>query len=111
MAETVTRRDIINLLREKYKLSLKDAKSAVKDIFSLIVDGLTKGARVELRNFGVFEIVQRKKKIGRNIKMKTPVNIPSRRVVKFWPGRLMYEYITKPSMEKPSVEPAEDKKI
>jgi nucleoid DNA-binding protein len=99
MKETVTRRDFIKLLKEKYNLRTKDAKAATNGIFNMIIETLAKGGRIEIRDFGIFEVVQRKAKVGRNIKMKTSVAIPPRKVVRFRQGRLMDEMITRPSMQ------------
>ncbi len=53
-----------------------------------MTDVLTKGDRLEFRDFGVFEIVERKEKIGRNPKNPSvPIKIPARKAVKFTPGK------------------------
>src|SRR5262245_22542140 len=65
----------------------------------MIVESLLKGDRVELRNFGVFEVVDRAARIARNPKATTQeVFIPKRKMVKFSQGRIMEEKITEPSM-------------
>ena len=58
-------------------------------------DSLVKGQNVELRNFGVFEVKERKPRIGRNPnKPEQVVTIPSRKIVKFKPGKIMKLAIT-----------------
>ena len=55
-----------------------------------IADSLAKGDKVELRNFGVFEVKVRKARVGRNPNSPaTDVPIPARSVVKFKPGKEM----------------------
>ena len=50
--------------------------------------------RIEIRDFGVFEVVQRKQKIGRNPKnASVPILIPARKAVKFTPGKKMRKLI------------------
>jgi nucleoid DNA-binding protein len=59
-----------------------------------MTDCLAEGDRLEFRDFGVFEVVQRKQKIGRNPKNAgVPIVIPSRSAVKFTPGKKMKEVI------------------
>lgn len=56
---------------------------------------LREGHRFEFRNFGVFEVVDRKAKIGRNLKSpKTLIPIPVRKGVKFSPGRKIKKAIS-----------------
>jgi nucleoid DNA-binding protein len=60
-----------------------------------IVEALEEGENVEFRNFGVFEVRERKQRIGRNPnKPEDVVTIPARKVVKFKPGKIMREKIT-----------------
>ena len=55
-----------------------------------------KGDKVELRNFGVFEVKIRKARVGRNPNApETDVPIPQRAVVKFKPGKDMREEVIK----------------
>jgi len=55
---------------------------------------LSEGDRFEFRDFGVFEVVERKAKIGRNPKSPaTSIPIPARRAVKFSPGRKMKQTV------------------
>jgi nucleoid DNA-binding protein len=55
-----------------------------------ITEALAKGDKVELRNFGVFEVKVRKARIGRNPNVPaTDVPIPQRSVVKFKAGKQM----------------------
>ena len=55
-----------------------------------IATALAKGDKVELRNFGVFEVKIRKARVGRNPNAPaTDVPIPARSVVKFKPGKEM----------------------
>jgi len=55
---------------------------------------LSDGDRLEFRDFGVFEVVKRKQKIGRNPKnAAVPIIIPERKAVKFTPGKKMKNLI------------------
>ena len=60
-----------------------------------IVEALEKNESVEFRNFGVFEVRERKERVGRNPNQpEHVVSIPARRVVKFKPGKVMKQRIT-----------------
>jgi len=57
---------------------------------------VTQGKKVELRNFGVFEVKVRKARVGRNPNAPAAdVPIPPRAVVKFKPGKEMREAVLK----------------
>lgn len=61
-----------------------------KEFLDSVTENLLEGNRFEFRGFGVFEVVERKAKIGRNPKSpQTPIHIPERKAIKFSPGRKM----------------------
>ena len=51
--------------------------------------------RIELRNFGVFEIRQRRPRRARNPKTGETVSVPARAIVTFKPGRAMAERVAR----------------
>ena len=68
----------------------------VQRTLNSIAEGLAKGQKVELRNFGVFDVKIRKARIGRNPNApETDVPIPERSVVKFKPGKEMRAQVAK----------------
>ena len=86
----MTKHDIVLRVSEKVGLSQAQAVDAVETVFGSIVDSLGHEERVELRNFGVFEVRRRKPRMGRNPadpSKKYPV--PARAVAKFKPGKEM----------------------
>jgi integration host factor subunit beta len=62
-------------------------------VFDGIIDTSEKERRIELRNFGVFEVKQRKPRTGRNPRTGEPVSVPAKFVVTFKPGREMEERV------------------
>ncbi len=65
-----------------------DVLKILQKVLNYIMESLAKGEEVEFRNFGVFQIKERKPRIGRNPnKPEHVVPIPARKVVKFKPGR------------------------
>ena len=61
--------------------------------FDCIIDSLSKGETVELRNFGVFKVRMRKGRMGRNPRTGDAVPIPVKKVVTFKPGLVMMQSV------------------
>lgn len=89
----VTKRDFV--VQISYKLGVKQlvVRDVVDQFLDRVIDALAEGRRIELRNFGVYEIVQRKAKKGRNPKTGEVVPIPARKAVKFTAGRIMKQKV------------------
>ncbi len=79
--------DIINEVANRTKLPRADTAVVVEEIINVIKESLARGERLELRNFGVFQVKQRVARIGRNPKTKVEAKIPPRKVPVFKPGR------------------------
>ena len=109
MATTLTKNDIVRTLAEKYELEIASTRRVVQGTLDMVLEALLAGNKVELRNFGVFEVVDRKGRIARNPKSRQEVFIPERKVVAFKPGKVMEERITIPSM-KGGIQPAPARK-
>ena len=63
----------------------------IQTFLDQVILELGRGNRLEFRDFGVFEIRERKARTAQNPKTLEPVHVPSKRVVKFKVGRLMQE--------------------
>ncbi len=85
----MTKKDIVRTIAEATGLPHKEARQLVQTTFDTLVDTLVREGRIELRNFGVFEIKQRKARIGRNPRTGVEVPVMARRVVVFKPGKQM----------------------
>ncbi len=91
---TVTKKKLIHLISQKRGLHPTDVRNIIQTFLDTMTDCLSEGERLEFRDFGVFEVVKRKQKIGRNPKnASVPIVIPERRAVKFTPGKKMREMI------------------
>lgn len=92
--ETVTKKKLIHNISQKKGLHPNDVRNVIQSFLEAMTDTLNEGHRLEFRDFGVFEVVHRKEKIGRNPKIPdVAIQIPKRRVVKFTPGKKMRELI------------------
>lgn len=82
-------------IAEETGLIQQDVYKVIQKTLDHIMDSLAQGENVELRNFGVFEVRERKQRIGRNPnKPEVVVTIPTRNVVKFKPGKVMKEKVS-----------------
>ena len=69
------------------------AQEIVQRVFSGIIQTLVEKGRIELRNFGVFEVRKRKPRQARNPRTGEKVLVPERTVITFKPGREMEEKV------------------
>ena len=91
----MTKRDLVMRIADETGLIQQDVYAVIQKSLDYIVESLENNDTVEFRNFGVFEVRERKKRIGRNPnKPENVVTIPARKVVKFKPGKIMRERIT-----------------
>jgi nucleoid DNA-binding protein len=85
---TITKKELADKIAEKLNLNQLDVKNVIEDFIKNVKDELKSGNRIEIRDFGVFEIKIRKSRIGRNPKKpQDVVTIPERKVVHFKVGR------------------------
>jgi nucleoid DNA-binding protein len=68
-------------------------KEIVQKTFDAIVETLVETGRIELRNFGVFEVKQRAARKARNPRTGERVDVPPKNVVTFKPGKKMEERV------------------
>ena len=91
----MTKRDLVMRIADETGLIQQDVYAVIQKSLDYIVEALEQSDTVEFRNFGVFEVRERKQRIGRNPnKPENVVTIPARKVVKFKPGKIMRERIT-----------------
>lgn len=90
---TITKKELVNRIADQ----THQTKVVVKDILQLfldeIIDELSRGNRLEFREFGVFEVRERAARRAQNPRTLEKVFVPSKRVVKFKVGRMMRERI------------------
>ena len=79
--------DLVNRVAETSDVSRVKAALAVDTIFSAMKDALSAGKRIEFRGFGVFQVRDRKRGIGRNPKTGVEVAIAPGKTVRFKPGK------------------------
>jgi nucleoid DNA-binding protein len=92
--KSMTKRDLVVRISEETGLVQQDVLNVVQKTLDYIGAAVAQGDKVELRNFGVFEVKVRKARVGRNPNAPAAdVRIPPRAVVKFKPGKEMREAV------------------
>ncbi|MBM3822945.1 MAG: integration host factor subunit beta [Verrucomicrobia bacterium] len=92
----MTKRDLVVRISNETGLVQQTVLDVIQKTLDYIGEAVSKGRKVELRNFGVFEVKVRKARIGRNPNApEADVIIPPRAVVKFKPGKEMREAVLK----------------
>lgn len=88
--KTITKKDLINFISLNKKIAPAEVRQVIQTFLDQLTQHLSRGERIEFRDFGIFEVVMRKQKIGRNPKNASqPVIIPSHLAVKFTPSKKM----------------------
>lgn len=91
---TLTKRDLVTRIASETGLNQQHVFDVVQKTLDHISEALAKGDKVELRNFGVFEVKVRKARVGRNPNApETDIPIPERPVVKFKAGKEMKAHV------------------
>jgi nucleoid DNA-binding protein len=89
----VTKKDIVRTISEEIGLTQLKTKEIVQKTFDAIVDTLVREERIELRNFGVFEVKKRAARKARNPRTGERVDVAEKYVVTFKPGKEMEERV------------------
>ena len=96
----MTRRNLVLAIAEESGLRQIQVKGIVHRIFQAIVDALIEDGRVELRNFGVFELRYRKTRDSRNLHTGEKIVVPGHYTVVLKPGKALKERISEGCREK-----------
>jgi nucleoid DNA-binding protein len=89
----VTKKEIVKTISEEIGLTQLKTKEIVQNTFDAIVETLVEDHRIELRNFGVFEVKRRAARKARNPRTGDKVFVPEKFVVTFKPGKEMEERV------------------
>ncbi|MEZ6064261.1 MAG: HU family DNA-binding protein [Planctomycetaceae bacterium] len=91
----MTKKEIVKTISEECGLTQLQTKEIVQKTFEAIIDTLVEDPRhrIELRNFGVFEVKKRAARKARNPRTGDRVDVPSKWVVTFKPGKEMEEKV------------------
>lgn len=89
----MTKKEIVKQISERANLTQLKTKEIVQWTFDAIIETLATEGRIELRNFGVFEVRERKARKARNPRTGEQVDVQPKNVVTFQPGKEMEERV------------------
>ena len=89
----VTKKEIVKTISDEIGLTQLKTKEIVQKTFDAIVKTLVEDGRIELRNFGVFEVKRRAARKARNPRTGEKVFVKEKFVVTFKPGKEMEEQV------------------
>jgi len=83
---SLTRQNLAESIQERFGIPGREAERWTTFILEQMIGDLERGNSVGVSGFGVFEVVARKPRVGRNPRTKEAVPIPQRTVVTFRPS-------------------------
>ncbi len=95
----ITKKDIVDRIVDKTNEKRTVVKKIVQEFLDTLIDELSDRNRIELRDFGVFDVKSRDARVAQNPKTLEKVVVPAKYIVKFKPGRLMKVKVEKPLTE------------
>jgi len=99
----VTKRELVIEVAERFGFTQNEVSDVVQSTLDAVTASLTEGSRIEIRNFGVFDLKKRDARMGRNPRTGDSVPIEEKRVAIFKPGKALKERV---ESTKPTASPA-----
>ena len=96
----MTKAALVEEVARVAELTKKHSEVVVDAVFESIINALQRGEKIELRGFGSFRLRRREPRKGRNPKTGDRVDVPSKRVPYFKPGKELKELINSKEVEK-----------
>jgi len=97
----LTKRELVIEVAERLGYTQNEVSVVVQGTLDAIVACLAEGQRLEIRNFGVFEVKSRDARMGRNPRTGDEVPIKEKKVATFKPGKALKEYVQDPAQLPP----------
>ncbi|NQT95458.1 MAG: integration host factor subunit beta [Candidatus Omnitrophica bacterium] len=89
----MTKKDIAIQIADETGIKQIDVKKIIQKYQDKVIDILAEGRNIELRNFGVFRVKERKARTGRNPRTGETVPVVAKKVVTFKPGLVMKQRV------------------
>ena len=96
----MTKKEIVRSIAEKLEMTQQCTKDIVQKTLDTLIETLVVERRIELRNFGVFEVKRRASRKARNPKTGEIVNVEEKFVVSFKPGKVMEDKVAAIALKK-----------
>lgn len=99
--KTFTKKDVVKRIRERSGLHMYETEKYIDEIFQsiteLLMDETAERVRIEIRNFGVFEVKNAKAKPqARNPKTNEVIYVPPRKKIHFKAGKILKNFLSQP---------------
>ena len=85
----ISKNDILNNIKNRFRLPTNYIESIYDNIFLIIINGLKKDGRFKISKFGTFKVLLKKARFGLNPKSKVKHSISERKVVVFSPSKIV----------------------
>ncbi|MDR0870374.1 MAG: integration host factor subunit beta [Planctomycetaceae bacterium] len=85
----MTKKDIVRSIAEKLELTQSRTRDIVQRTFDTVIETIVEDGRIELRNFGVFDVKYRPERKARNPKTGQEITVAEKYVIVFKPGKAM----------------------
>ncbi len=102
MDGSITKKDIVKKISERTGIQQTVVAKVVQMTLDSIIDVISNEGNIELRNFGVFTVVQRAPRTARNPRTGEKVHVPPKRAVKFYPGKELENRVSRPDSPPPA---------
>jgi integration host factor subunit beta len=96
---TITKKELIDRIAKNTQAKRVTVKRVIQVFLDEIIEELSKGNRLEFRDFGVFETRTRASRVAQNPKTLQRVDVPAKKTVKFKMGRLMKDHLVSSARE------------
>ncbi len=91
----MNKEQLVAAIAAKTGASKAVARATLDATLEAIRESLAKGEPVQLVGFGSFTIAERRERRGRNPRTGEPILIPSKKVVRFRPGKKLQEAVSR----------------
>jgi nucleoid DNA-binding protein len=91
----MTKKEIVRSIAERLNLTQLQTANIVQNVFESLAETLVTEGRIELRNFGVFEVKKRKARKARNPRTGEEVQVKEKNVVVFKTGKALEDALRK----------------
>lgn len=90
---------MVTKISESTGIAKVDVLVTLESFFKEVKESLQEGENVYVRGFGSFIVKKRAKKIGRNIKKNTAIEIPEHYIPAFKPAKVFVESVKKADID------------
>lgn len=85
--------ELISAMADKAEISKKEAENALTAFTNIVTDTLAGGNKVTITGFGVFDVIERAARTGRNPQTGESIQIQASKSPKFKAGRILKDAV------------------